>query len=154
MNLWQLFQKLRPFVRPYRMLVIATLVLTLIGSITAQVNALTLQYAVDSINRVVESGGGLAQGLHILVVISAVLLGKEIINTAVSFGQKYYGEKLRILVSQDLAQSIIEKFLRYRLAFFSDENNQAVLVKLRRTLLSENFHTPMGSSHCWLYAAV
>ena len=29
-----------------------------------------------------------------------------------------------------------------------------VLVKLRRTLLSENFHTPMGSSHCWLYAAV
>ena len=60
MNLWQLFQKLRPFVRPYRVLVIATLVLTLIGSITAQVNALTLQYAVDSINRVVESGGGLA----------------------------------------------------------------------------------------------
>ena len=31
---------------------------------------------------------------------------------------------------------------------------QHVLVKLRRTLLSENFHTPMGSSHCWLYAAV
>ena len=131
MNLWQLFQKLRPFVRPYRVLVIATLILTLIGSITAQVNALTLQYAVDSINRVVESGGGLAQGLHILVVISAVLLGKEIINTAVSFGQKYYGEKLRILVSQDLAQSIIEKFLRYRLAFFSDENNQAGKLQTR-----------------------
>ena len=117
--------------RPYRVLVIATLVLTLIGSITAQVNALTLQYAVDSINRVVESGGGLAQGLHILVVISAVLLGKEIINTAVSFGQKYYVEKLRILVSQDLAQSIIEKFLRYRLAFFSDENNQAGKLQTR-----------------------
>ena len=131
MNLWQLFQKLRPFVRPYRVLVIATLILTLIGSITAQVNALTLQYAVDSINRVVESGGGLEQGLHILVVISAVLLGKEIINTAVSFGQKYYGEKLRILVSQDLAQSIIEKFLRYRLAFFSDENNQAGKLQTR-----------------------
>ena len=45
MNLWQLFQKLRPFVRPYRILVIATLILTLIGSFTAQVNALTLQYA-------------------------------------------------------------------------------------------------------------
>ena len=131
MNLWQLFQKLRPFVRPYRVLVIATLVLTLIGSITAQVNALTLQYAVDSINRVVENGGGLEQGLHILVVISAVLLGKEIINTAISFGQKYYGEKLRILVSQDLAQSIIEKFLRYRLAFFSDENNQAGKLQTR-----------------------
>ena len=34
------------------------------------------------------------------------------------------------------------------------EGAWVVLVKLRRTLLSENFHTPMGSSHCWLYAAV
>ena len=131
MNLWQLFLKLRPFVRPYRGLVIATLFLTLIGSITAQVNALTLQYAVDSINRVVEAGGGVAQGAKILIIISAILLGKEIINTAVGFGQKYYGEKLRILVSQDLAQSIIEKFLRYRLAFFSDENNQAGKLQTR-----------------------
>ena len=131
MNLWQLFLKLRPFVRPYRGLVIATLFLTLIGSITAQVNALTLQYAVDSINRVVEAGGGVAQGAKILIIISAILLSKEIINTAVGFGQKYYGEKLRILVSQDLAQSIIEKFLRYRLAFFSDENNQAGKLQTR-----------------------
>ena len=68
MNLWQLFLKLRPFVRPYRGLVIATLFLTLIGSITAQVNALTLQYAVDSINRVVEAGGGVAQGAKILII--------------------------------------------------------------------------------------
>ena len=29
-----------------------------------------------------------------------------------------------------------------------------VLVKPRRTLLSENFHTPMDSFHCWLYEAV
>ena len=131
MNLWQLFHKLRPFVRPYRALVVATLLLTLIGSVTAQVNALTLQYAVDSINRVVESGGGLNEGTKILIIISVVLLGKEIINTVVSFGQKYYGEKLRILVSQDLAQAIIEKFLRYRLAFFSDENNQAGKLQTR-----------------------
>ena len=48
--------KLRPFVRPYRLLVIATLILTLIGSFTAQVNALTLQYAVDSINALLEKG--------------------------------------------------------------------------------------------------
>ena len=58
MNLWQLFQKLRPFVRPYRTLVIATLFLTLIGSLTAQVNALTLQYAVDSINHLIKAGQG------------------------------------------------------------------------------------------------
>ena len=38
--------------------------------------------------------------------------------------------------------------------FSEQTNSSGVLVKLRRTLLSENFHTPMGSSHCWLYAAV
>lgn len=131
MNLWHLFQKLRPFVRPYRLLVIATLVLTLIGSLTAQVNALTLQYAVDRINALIEAGQGLSAGWHILITISAILLGKEIINAFVQFGQKFYGEKLRIFVSQDLAQGIIEKFLRYRLAFFTQDNNQAGKLQTR-----------------------
>jgi len=131
MNLWHLFQKLRPFVRPYQLLVIATLVLTLIGSLTAQVNALTLQYAVDRINALIEAGQGLSAGWHILITISAILLGKEIINAFVQFGQKFYGEKLRIFVSQDLAQDIIEKFLRYRLAFFNQDNNQAGKLQTR-----------------------
>ncbi|EPR84512.1 Lipid A export ATP-binding/permease protein MsbA [Acinetobacter gerneri DSM 14967 = CIP 107464 = MTCC 9824] len=126
-----MFLKLRPFVRPYRLLVIATLVLTLIGSLTAQVNALTLKYAVDSINKLVEAGSGLAQGWHILITITAILLGKEVLNAIVQFGQKFYGEKLRILVSEDLAQSIIEKFLTYRLAFFNQDNNQAGKLQTR-----------------------
>lgn len=131
MNLWQLFQKLRPFVRPYKLLVIATLVLTLIGSLTAQVNALTLQYAVDQINALLEAGQGLAEGWHILITISIILLSKEIINAVVQFGQKFYGEKLRIFVSQDLAQGIIEKFLTYRLSFFNQDNNQAGKLQTR-----------------------
>ncbi len=131
MDLWQLFQKLRPFVSPYRVLVIATLILTLIGSFTAQVNAITLQYAVDSISKLLESGQGLEQGWHILITISIILLSKEIINAFVQFGQKFYGEKLRIFVSQDLAQSIIEKFLKYRLAFFNEDNNQAAKLQTR-----------------------
>ena len=96
MNIWHLFQKLRPFVQPYRLLVVATLILTLIGSLSAQVNALTLRYAVDSINRLIESGLGLAEGWHILLTISAILLGKEVINALVQLGQQFYGEKLRI----------------------------------------------------------
>ena len=131
MNLWHLFHKLRPFVRPYRLLVIATLLLTLIGSFTAQVNALTLQYAVDSINQLIEAGFGLSEGWHILITITAILLGKEVINAFVQFGQKFYGEKLRIFVSQDLAQGIIEKFLTYRLSFFNEENNQAGKLQTR-----------------------
>ena len=34
------------------------------------------------------------------------------------------------------------------------DRSVTVLVKPRRTLLSENFHTPMDSFHCWLYEAV
>ena len=131
MNLWHLFQKIKPFVAPYKLLVIATLALTLIGSLTAQVNALTLQYAVDSINKLVEAGLGLSDGWHILITITAILLGKEVINAFVQFGQKFYGEKLRIFVSQDLAQGIIEKFLTYRLSFFNEDNNQAGKLQTR-----------------------
>jgi len=131
MNLWQLFQKLRPFVRPYRWLVVFTLLLTLIGSLTAQVNALTLKYAVDSINKLIQAGQGLADGWHIIITITVVLLGKEIINAIVQFGQKSFGEKLRILISQDLSQGIIEKFITYRLAFFDQQNNQAGKLQTR-----------------------
>ncbi|MFW1940110.1 ABC transporter ATP-binding protein [Acinetobacter junii] len=131
MNLWQLFSKVRPFVKPYRLLVIITLILTLIGALTAQVNALTLQYAVDQINRLVEAGDGLAQGWHILVTISVILLSKEILSTLIQFGQKLFGERLRIMVSQDVAQAIIEKFLTYRLSFFTQDDNQAGKLQTR-----------------------
>ena len=131
MNLWQLFNKVRPFVAPYKLLVIVTLILTLIGALTAQVNALTLQYAVDQINRLVEAGQGLSEGWHILVTISVILLSKEIISTLIQFGQKLFGERLRIMVSQDVAQSIIEKFLGYRLSFFTQDDNQAGKLQTR-----------------------
>lgn len=131
MNLWQLFHKVKPFVLPYKWLVAVTLLLTLIGALTAQVNALTLQYAVDQINVVVESGQGLSAGWHILVTISVILLSKEIINIFIQFGQKFFGERLRILISQDVAQSIIVKFLQYRLAFFTQDDNQAGKLQTR-----------------------
>lgn len=131
MNLIQLFKNLKPFVKPYRPLVIATLLLTLVGSLTSQVNAIILQYTVDSINGLVEAGKGLKEGLKIIVFISAVLMTKEILNAFITFGQKYYGEKLRIFVSQDLAQAIIEKILTYRMAFYTNQDNQAGKLQTR-----------------------
>lgn len=131
MNLWQLFTKVRPFVAPYKLLVIVTLIFTLVGAITAQVNALTLQYAVDQINRLVEAGEGFAEGWYILVTISVILLTKEILSTLIQFGQKLFGERLRIMVSQDVAQAIIEKFLTYRLSFFTQDDNQAGKLQTR-----------------------
>ena len=131
MNLVQLFKNLKPFVKPYRPLVIATLLLTLVGSLTSQVNAIILQYTVDSINGLVEAGKGLKEGLKIIVFISAVLMTKEILNAFITFGQKYYGEKLRIFISQDLAQAIIEKILTYRMAFYTNQDNQAGKLQTR-----------------------
>lgn len=131
MNVWQLFRKLTPFVRPYRSLVVATLLITLVGAFTAQVNALTLQYAVDSIDQLLTLGKGLDDGWSILITITVILLSKEVVNALLQFGQKFYGEKLRILISQDLSSSIIEKFLTYKLSFFHQDENQAGKLQTR-----------------------
>ncbi|MBO7381500.1 MAG: ABC transporter, partial [Neisseriaceae bacterium] len=76
MNLWQLFKKLYQVVKPYHWLVIATLLLTLISSLTAQVNAITLQWAVDSINHLMEDNSHTTRGWRILMIISIILIGK------------------------------------------------------------------------------
>jgi ABC-type multidrug transport system fused ATPase/permease subunit len=131
MTLLQLFKNLRPFVRPYRWLVFGALSLTLIGSFTAQVNALALRYTVDEINALVEAGEGLDAGLHILVTITLVLLIKEIVNIVITFGQKFYGEKLRIYVSRDLAQAIVDRILSYRMAFYTSNDSESGKLQTR-----------------------
>ena len=127
MTLYSLFQALRPHVRPYRWLVVLALALTFLGSLTAQVNAWILRYTVDAINGLVELHGGVAEGMRILVFVSLVLVGKEVVNVAIKFGQKFFGEKLRIYISRDLAQLVIERILTYRLAFFTSGNQPGVL---------------------------
>ena len=124
MTLRQLFKQLRPYVKPYHWLVFFTLVLTAIGSFTAQVNAFVLRYTVDQIAILLEQHKGLKEGLSILVTISLILIMKEIVNAFIQFGQKYYGEKLRIFISKDLAQTVIEKVLTFKMAFFTSEGNQ------------------------------
>lgn len=124
MTLLQLFNNIRPYVRPYRWLVVLALVLTLIGSLTAQVNAWVLRYTVDEINALVEAHKGLQEGLNILITISVILISKEIINSFIQFGQKFYGEKIRIYIAKDLAQAVIDKILTYQLAFYTSGGNQ------------------------------
>ena len=53
MKLLQLFKNLRPFVKPYKLLVLITLILTLVGSLMAQVNAIVLDRTVDAINALI-----------------------------------------------------------------------------------------------------
>ena len=124
MNLFQLFKNVRPFVKPYKWLVFITLFLTLIGSLMAQVNAIVLDWTVDKVNGLVTGGVEWGtQAVRIITIISVVLLGKEILSALITFAQNYYGERMRIFVSRDLAQSVIEKVLTFKMAFFNSGDN-------------------------------
>jgi ABC-type multidrug transport system fused ATPase/permease subunit len=131
MSLGNLFKQLWPYVKPYRSLVIATLILTAIGSFAAQVNAIILRYTVDHLNDIVVKNEGVQAGLSLLLTISIILLAKEIANSFIQFGQKFYGEKLRIYVSRDLAQRVVEKVLSYRMAFYTSSENESGKLQTR-----------------------
>ena len=132
MNIGTLFKKIWPFVKPYKWLVLITLVLTLIGSLFAQVNAIVLDRTVDAINALVGAADFTwAKALRILTVISIVLLGKEILSALISFFQSYFGERMRVYVSKDLSQAVIDKILTFRMAFFSRTDNDTGKLQTR-----------------------
>ena len=131
MNLLQLFKNIRPFVKPYRLLVVITLILTLVGSMMQQVNAIVLDRTVDAINALIGTDFNWSQAARILTVISVVLLGKEVLSAGITFAQNYYGERMRIFVSRDLSQSVIEKVLTFRMAYFSSDENATGKVQAR-----------------------
>jgi ABC-type multidrug transport system fused ATPase/permease subunit len=82
-----------------------------------------LQYTVNSVTTLVKEHKPLSDGMHIVAIISIILICKELVNIFISFGQKFFGEKIRIMVSQDLAQRVIEKVLTYRMAFFTTDES-------------------------------
>ena len=131
MNLLTLFRKIRPFVRPYRLLVAMTLILTLVGALMQQVNAIVLDRTVDAINALIGTDFTWNSAARIMTVISIVLLGKEVLLALVNFAQNYFGERMRIFVSRDLSQSVIEKVLTFRMAYFSRDENATGKVQAR-----------------------
>ena len=132
MNLISLFKKIRPYVYPYRGLVVLTLILTLIGSFIAQINAVVLDKTVDAINNLIITKDLIwSKAAHILTVISLVLLGKEILSSVITYAQHYFGEKMRINVSKDLSQAVIDHMLTYRMAFFSTQDNETGKLQTR-----------------------
>ena len=126
MGIGGLLRRLVPYVMPYKWLLAATLTLTFLGSLAAQVNAVVLDRAVDRINALLHAEGGFqwADAARILLVISAVLLGKEVVAALITFGQRLYGEKLRIHVSRDLSLRVVDRILALRMAFFSTDGNE------------------------------
>lgn len=131
MTLSTLYKKVTPFVKPYRAMVIATLALTFVGSFAAQVNALVLKFTVDSISDLMVAQKPLTQGFHLLGIITLILLSKELVHSIVQFGQKFYGEKLRIFVTRDISQTIVERILSYRMEFYTSNDNESGKLQTR-----------------------
>ena len=124
MNIFGLFKNVSPFVKPYRGLVIATLVLTLIGSLMAQVNAIVLDRTVDAVNALIGvKDFSWAKAARILTIISIVLLGKEVLSALITYFRNFFGERMRVFVSKDMSQAVIDKMLTFRMAFFSRQEN-------------------------------
>lgn len=148
--LWDILKKLAVFAKPYRLLIIATLALTVLGSFTAQVNAFVLRYTVDTLTEIATLAEPWQAGLRMLGIISAVLLTKEILSIFISFGQRFFGEKIRINLSRDLSQKIIERILTYRMAFYTSSENDSGKLQTRidygvssLTSLVQNFFIDM-----------
>lgn len=130
-NLIHIYQQLRRFIKPYRMMIFVTLALTFIGALFAQVNPLVLKYTVDEVTKLTQLPNPMKEGIHVLTLISIILLGKELANIFIQFGQKFYGEKIRINVSSELAQEAINKILTYRIAYYNDENHESGKLQIR-----------------------
>lgn len=149
-TLFGIYKQLIPFIKPYRPMIYGTLFLTFLGALAAQVNPLVLKYTVDEVTKLTHLPNPMNEGVHILILISIILLGKELLNIFINFGQKFYGEKIRINVSSVLAQSAIDKILTYRVAYFNDENHASGKLQTRidrgiesLTRLVQNFFIDM-----------
>lgn len=123
MNIWQIIRRLVPFVRPFKWLVVFSLILTLIGAVAAQVNPIVLRYTIDSIQALVEQGRTVEGAGSLLLFITAVLFGKELVNIIVKYGQSMLGERIRINLSSRLSQYAVERVLTYKYAFFTADEN-------------------------------
>ena len=126
-----LFKKLWDYVKPYKKLVIASLILTIIGALLAQVNALVLRYTVDELTTLSDANKTVKEGFSLLATISIILLLKEGFYALVQFGQKFYGEKMKIYISKDFAQNIVERILTYKMAFYSSPTNESGKLQTR-----------------------
>ena len=90
----------------------------------AQVTPFVLRYTVDTVQNMPDRSQGLVRGLKRLGWVGSILPGKEIVSTFITFGQQYYGEKIRINISSTLSQKAVSKILSCGFGHCSNEGNQ------------------------------
>lgn len=97
----------------------------------AQVNAYVLRYTMDELALMTTGEKLIQDGTKLLIMISVVLLVKELVYALVQYGQKFFGEKLRIYVTRDISQLIVERILTYRMAFYTATENESGKLQTR-----------------------
>ena len=126
-----LFQNLLPFVKPYKGMIAGTLLLTLIGSFAAQVNPILVNETVNRVEELLRQPDPFQNGMRLLLIISAIMIANELLNIGIQFGQKYFGEKIRIQVGSDLSQKAVDRILSYKMSFFAEPGNQTGYLETR-----------------------
>ena len=94
------------------------------GSLAAQVTPFVLRYTVDTVQGMLDRSQGVVRGLKRLGWVGGILPGKEIVSTFITFGQQYYGEKIRVNISSTLSQKAVGKILSCTFGHCSNEGNQ------------------------------
>ncbi len=112
-------------------MIAGTLFLTLVGSFAAQVNPLLVNETINRVEELLRYPDPFEHGVRLLLIISAIMLANELLNIGIQFGQKYFGEKIRIKVGSDLSQASVERILNYKMSFFSEPENQTGLLQTR-----------------------
>lgn len=112
-------------------MIFGTLALTFVGALFAQVNPIVLKYTVDEVTKLTQLPHPMSEGIHVLILISIILLAKELAHIFIQFGQKFYAEKIRINVSSELAQAAIDKILTYRIAYYNDDRHESGKLQIR-----------------------
>ena len=79
-----------------------------------------------------------------------ILLVKEVLNVIITFGQRYFGERIRINLSRDLSQKVVDRILSYKMAFYTSDENASGKLQTRidlgvssLTQLVQNFFIDM-----------
>ena len=82
--------------------------------------------------------------------VSVILLVKEVLNVIITFGQRYFGERIRINLSRDLSQKVVDRILSYKMAFYTSDENASGKLQTRidlgvssLTQLVQNFFIDM-----------
>ena len=126
-----LLKNVAPYVKPYKAMIAGTLILTLIGSFAAQVNPLLVNETVNRVEMLLQQPNPFENGGRLLLIVSLIMVANELLNIGIQFGQKYFGEKIRIRVGSDISQAAVDRLLIYKMSFYAKPENQTGLLQTR-----------------------